>query len=572
MMCSSFLSLPLELLDVVAEKLDLADIKQLRLCCKRLGSSLESFTFHTISLRINCHNASSSSGIRKLQYLATQRHSGPSRMTKNLIIDCLAPDYDPTFEAESYVNGEWVANVPPKDLPQAIISRKQMKLYLFYALKSLKNLRSISWNIHQYDEQWVQCTVMNAIQTLPNLRSVRIEVDWARIPLPLHRLRGLRDITIIDSTIPSNSGNIYETYQNLGKMLARSPGLVGLNIQRGGYDCTHVDTSASLHHLLRCYPSSQTPLRLKHLVMNRMFVKLDAITLPHLHYLKSLDLSNVLEPHHITNIEHLTVDSKICSSCTQLHGSQKLVGSSVDGIWDALTNLGIELEVLKVRKVTQSLLNYLESYSGIKRLHILSSAHPTSPTEYDALASRFFGTSLGMHIRTIEKLDIEAANEGLWCFGPHNMSVIASCTALVFLGIPICSIHLQTFSCDDKPVLGSEDGAFDPIASLYDTITIHLVKINTLKVSVPLSIDRFEGYWCGYSVSRQFSWVCDTVAERLCAFSNDKPCYPPSCLPDIQIGDKTCKEKRLAPFATVRSVPAVDGAVQFRQAFCYKET
>lgn len=312
---------------------------------------------------------------------------------------------------------------------------------------------------------------MNALESLQSLRSVRIELDWARIPLPLHRLRNIHDITIIDSKPSTDSGNAYEIYRNLGKMISRSPRLIGIDIQRGDYDSAHADISASLHQLFWCYPTSRVPLRLNRLVMGRMFVKLDRLTLPHFHHLKSLDLSHMLEPYHMPNINpEYTYDGPFSSPCTQLHASQNLVGSSIDDIWLALTDLSVELEVIKVRKVTMGLLSYLETYCGVKKLHALSSSSSTTPAECDELASRFFGTSLGRHAQTIDALDIEAVNDGLWCFGSHNMTVIASCTNLLSLGITMSSLLLKASLCDAEPTLGSEPplqvDKFDPIVGV----------------------------------------------------------------------------------------------------------
>lgn len=108
-----------------------------------------------------------------------------------------------------------------------------------------------------------------------------------------------------------------------------------------------------------------------------------------------------------------------------------------DAMWTALKSSGIQLEelVLGENTMTASLVDYLSSFSGLKklRLNLICSTAPK------AAAALFWSTTIPKHADTLEDFGVFAAEEGEWCFLPHNQSSFVRCTQLEFLGLSIAN-------------------------------------------------------------------------------------------------------------------------------------
>jgi hypothetical protein len=102
-------------------------------------------------------------------------------------------------------------------------------------------------------------------------------------------------------------------------------------------------------------------------------------------------------------------------------------------MWMALKAYGVQLEELHVGAgtMTASLIDYLSTLSGLKILwlNLVSSTLPTGT------AAEFWSTVFPSHINTLEQFVLYAAEEGEWCFFPHNHSLITKCARLKALGL-----------------------------------------------------------------------------------------------------------------------------------------
>ncbi|KAF8968535.1 hypothetical protein BDZ97DRAFT_1755206 [Flammula alnicola] len=518
------LSLAPELIQTIGSILCSDDIKHLRLACKQLSEILESVILDKITFNINKSTLPAS--ISQIRSLAAGRSPGASRTTSHLTLVCFAPRYDP--QDESYWDGEMVENPKPLDTPEVLEAERRMKKYLFDAVVSLKNVSTVRWHTHCKDDEWVQNTIMKALRSLPKLQNLSIGLTFLKIALPLQRLQTLREITITDKNCSSGEGPNYETYSNLGKLIARNSFITSIHIERQDYDSQHTDPSASFHHLFWCYPKDAAPLRLRRLVLRRMLIKLDNITLPHLRHLTALDVSSMLEPyepdpHPSDSDSPFSTESR---TEEELLEKQRAVGSNISDIWDTLMVFGIYLEEITLTKITPSFLEYLECYSGLKKLTFTSSGF-NNATKSDKCATRFFGTPLTKHVRTLEKLNINAEFEGLWCFGDHNMAVIMQCHALRVLGIRIFGEGLQ----NKKSPTGAEEE--NAVVLLIDNVSCYLPFLEHLTIS-PSTPEMFRGDWCGTSSAAYCSCVQAAIVEQLGTYS-----APPACrrLPKVSVNN-----------------------------------
>ena len=155
--------------------------------------------------------------------------------------------------------------------------------------------------------------------------------------------------------------------------------------------------------------SKNTPAsRLRRLCLHDCFVRIDKFTLPHLHQLTSLEL--------------------ICMQHRYSGEDLDYYGYPRD-IWSTFIGSGIQLEELVHNTTTNSLIDYLSSYSGLKKLKLTVSLFTDAPSS-DEAATRFFDNVLSRHVETLESLSLEAYYEGEWCFTLRNAGLISQCTKL----------------------------------------------------------------------------------------------------------------------------------------------
>ncbi|KAJ7115090.1 hypothetical protein C8R43DRAFT_125038 [Mycena crocata] len=89
----------------------------------------------------------------------------------------------------------------------------------------------------------------------------------------------------------------------------------------------------------------------------------------------------------------------------------------LDGICSELQASNIQLKELSATDATNSLLRYLNSYSGLEHLVL-------SRPDRDELAKTFFDTVLPQHADSLRTLSCRTGYEGPWCLGPHNIERI----------------------------------------------------------------------------------------------------------------------------------------------------
>ncbi|KAF8152366.1 hypothetical protein B0H34DRAFT_114298 [Crassisporium funariophilum] len=468
---SLLLALAPELMSIIIEELDMKDIKGLRLTCKQLSGLLAARVFRLFSINLDKNKIQED--ISKLRTLATEACAVSSE-TVELNIASLSPGRDPQY---GFAAGEqWIGVTEPKDSLEVTVAEEDMKVYLYDALSSLKSVRTVRWDPCVKDKAWIFNTVLDALRTLPNLRSLHININHCNAELRLDKLIGLQEISL-RGTKTQYYGQIMEHFS---RMIANSPQLTSIVIASYYKHPSLLSTTKSLHHLFQYYPQDAKPLRLRSLSLETYCIPFDQITMPHLKYLTSLTLKNIFDTSGGSSL-HLAQGTQNSESNPN---EEERFGSTQNEIWSMLAQAAIQLEEICVDQVVSNFLKYLESYSGLRKLKLRIGR---LGRHSDQIASHFYESALNNHLTSLEKLDIVPRYEGLWCFGAHNQTLISKCTKIKELHM--CVISPQIMSEADT----QEPSTTDVIKLFIDTVAICIPRIENFTISASRQQETRKG-------------------------------------------------------------------------------
>jgi hypothetical protein len=192
---------------------------------------------------------------------------------------------------------------------------------------------------------------------------------------------------------------------------------------------------------------SETPdsafLNITHLSLSGMFVGLDATLIPHLRSLISLHIENISSPQ-----DHAL-------------GNPGPSGN----VWSSLRVENIHLQEIVTDDVRLALIEYLTSFSGLRRLRLTQASwYRMTPLESDQLAIKFYGRALPNHVHSLESLEINASYEGNWSFASHCSSILKQCACLTSLKLSINSKDIEEEKDEDDnddDEDGNDDGDKD---------------------------------------------------------------------------------------------------------------
>ncbi|EDQ99658.1 uncharacterized protein LACBIDRAFT_334796 [Laccaria bicolor S238N-H82] len=467
-------SLAPELIQQIGTELG-KDVTKLRLVCKRMSAVLESHILRSISINITKNRLDT--GISQLTTLATQSSDSASATFK-LHVRNLCPSMDPSDHSARYVFDsdirKWLEKAPSPDPPDVKIAEEKMLAMLHVAIASLSNLQSLKWNVGQHDSKWTPAAVVDAMKTLPSLKSLELVLEDVVAGLQLDSLRNLESIKIFG---PSHYC-FRDIMEPLTLLIANSPNLHTIHV---GPTYSYGDGPATtLHRLVKFCPSDRV-LPLKDLGLRSLFVKLDNITVPHLRHLTSLTLLNVRTAK--SDSDALSIDNGEISH--------------PDEIWVTLKAINVHLNETDVDDSCAAFLDYISSYSGLKRLR-LAPNNFSAREDSDLAANCFYGSSLGRHVNSLEELSVRPPFEGEWCFGDRALLVISQCRKLKLL--------------EGSLVSGSfKEPADDAVKSLID-LTTQVPRLKKLIIN-PSNLECFRWARCGNPAMSHFQWVNTQVSR-----------------------------------------------------------
>ncbi|KAF8152268.1 hypothetical protein B0H34DRAFT_810264 [Crassisporium funariophilum] len=370
--------------------------------------------------------------------------------------------------------------------------------------------------------------VMEALKTLPNLQSLDVNLHDSKVALRFDLLTGLRKLSISGTGDP-----FYEqTFDNIAKMVAKSPQLASIVIasSRSLPPCKPMLKSQSLHQFFQYYPHDAPPLRLRRLaILTTYLVRFDEMTMPHLMYLTSLSLLNILD----TTDTRPRYSNGEDEDGEEIKKEQRKYGSSPKELWSMLTKSGVRLEEINIDDVASTFLEYLGSYSGLRKLRMSTEGFSESAYS-DQLASQFYQIILRNHAHSLEELSINAFYEGLWCFGIHNQESISRCVKLKQLAMCMVSHRLAPIKEIAQGAQDVPDPASDDITLLLDTVALCVPGLETLHMSAT-NAEKFRGALCGNSSMFHLHQVNRLIAANVRKYRSDSSIQN---LPNIKAGPR----------------------------------
>jgi len=289
------------------------------------------------------------------------------------------------------------------------------------------------------DPEWAVLQVFDALASLPFLNDLYLHC-WSA-PDPSLQLRWLPHLENLTLTCASWLGDYHNhsTIIPIAKLIGWSqPKLTTLSIIA---DHRHINdqNAPNLNDFLSETSKSSMFLNVTHLSLKGLFVKLDATLLPHLRSLISLTTEGIFSPRD------------------QVSGNQG-AGISPGSVWSVLRSEKIHLQEIFTDDVQPALIEYLTSFSGVRRLRLIrASSYCTLPLVSDQLAIKFYERALQNHVHSLDSLEIDAYYEGCWCFANHCSGIIKKCTRLTFLELPIKSEDMAEEKDDKEDSSASGD-------------------------------------------------------------------------------------------------------------------
>lgn len=299
------------------------------------------------------------------------------------------------------------------------------------------------WHIGPNDPEWAKISVMDSLASLPYLTTLRLSLGGGSAEsLKLESLSNMRKITISGQC----SDYRHDILAGLSTLISNSPDLDFLDVS---YKMIRGSGNTEYPSLLDLFSqtSPETPLTLSHLSLSGYCIRLDAETTPHLRSLQSLSLHNVVDGRSFRFQD--TTDEDVLA---ELVAQMARCCSSVDDVWNTLKEERIYLKEIVTDSVNEALLDYLASYSGLKKLQLKCTTRGDSSVSSDKLALQFYAEVLPKHADSLQSLDISPEYEGKWCFGRHNERSLRLCTKLEELKIHIHSRDINRAKQQDVVV------------------------------------------------------------------------------------------------------------------------
>jgi hypothetical protein len=256
-----------------------------------------------------------------------------------------------------------------------------LRVHLPTAISALKNMTCFRWVISGDDPAWLVESVMQAVACLPNLTELDV---WASYtcrapPIPLGVFGNLSKLSVkwdsYDDVLISQ----------IATVIANSPHLKSLSVDNQVYQSDDAFALCKLFEKL----SVKNPLRLEHLDIRHIDATVDQIVLPHLTHLTSFRSRLVLDD--------FPVAQRVWTSF--LVNNVRLSDVEIEGV------------------VTEEMMLYLSSFSGLKRL-VLHELNTDSDMITENTKNMLFTEVLPKHVNSLQTLDIMGYNEDEWVNPP----------------------------------------------------------------------------------------------------------------------------------------------------------
>ncbi|PPQ80110.1 hypothetical protein CVT25_001478 [Psilocybe cyanescens] len=372
-----------------------ADLSQLRLVSRPFKAAADPFLFSEIVfdfIRRPLHGV-----IEQLNDLALQRTSA-YRYIRTLKIE----------STEVQLSGP--------------IAQGKYGFLLMHALKSLRNVRSIRWTLDRFEGIY---TVLDGIVDLPHLEELYFEFStlptlWQTTDMIV--LRRFAHLQVVSFRGRNLSSPLAASFiQQLRRINAANQSLRGLEIDFTDMlaDEETYPGFCILHEIVKDVPRA-TPLKLRHLRVQGWNFRLDSITVPHLQCLSSLNISSM----------------KDTGPDQQAH------------VWHGMIKANIHLRKISTGVVSQPLIHYLTSYTGLEHLTITSRKmryeFVDDSDASEVLWAELCQSALPAHKSTLKAFQMLDRSEVRHCMSLDTIAAIRACEKLESLTITVKVDELES--------------------------------------------------------------------------------------------------------------------------------
>ncbi|KAJ3514288.1 hypothetical protein NLJ89_g2456 [Agrocybe chaxingu] len=363
-------------------RLRTSTLGEYRLVCKAFNATVEPIQFATLVFDFHPWQAENLTSAAKHLKLIAEGESPASYSTQSLQISCLDPYWRGPLGALNGYPGSWNRDLSVTDGSKRADQVSQMvSKYLAKAIASLEILRRVE---------------------LEELRLTFSDGSFSEDIFSLSKITGLRKLSIYLPRL-NDPADYMRLATTCNEIILGNPSLDRLTIVGPQEQIV----SMTFHHFLGRFDVA-SPLKLLHLRLQNVMLELDAITLPQLSSLTSLDLRN--SRHNLD-----------------------------DEAWGLFLSAGIRLVSLSIDIFTRPLLGYLSSFSGLLRLTI-QDRHKIPACDD---ANYLFLTVIPLHKESLKELY-------LFCTFPCDLSLdwlkgnpLAICPNLTHFGVSLPSDTIE---------------------------------------------------------------------------------------------------------------------------------
>ncbi|THU84370.1 hypothetical protein K435DRAFT_971175 [Dendrothele bispora CBS 962.96] len=379
---SIILSLPPEILQDIAfqlaEDIRHENVRNLRVVNHHFCRAYDPVFFHTTTIDLGLPAPF-------LEQLATENLK-PSQFSRRL--NFIQPTQIPGLV--SALDGE----VLPSDV--------YIRRYLSPALLSFETLSSLLWKIRDADPIWLHECLLETLSEShrSTLSSLQILIDGPInlaffdkiIPL-FQRLNHVRALDIRALNIAYSSGGVVKRLAR-STLAVNSQHLTSLRLNSGVPESLEPDELQDAFSDVSSDYDHRMPLT--HLNMSGWRLSELATVIPHFRSLRSL----------------------------------RITQNQPFDLWLALALEGVYLRDIAVRDVDDTLLEYLESYSGLVSFEVLCPGEGVYQLDHRALSAQFHDRILPKHHSSLEFLYFRTASDDGWYFRAEYGKALSRCKRL----------------------------------------------------------------------------------------------------------------------------------------------
>ena len=300
--------------------------------------------------------------------------------------------------------------------------------------------------MNEHDPYWARQSVSDALTSLQFLRNLKVILPGSVYDLTMNGLH-LNRLIHLEKIFVSGTCSDYDSIivSEVAGAIEKSPSLAHLEVHYPRDDPPPVEGFLAKR-------SSEMHLRFSHVSIADMGYNFRVPVKPHLHALRSLELTNTA-PYH--------------NPLESLMESRALMAK----IYKSLTDERILLTRIVIDDVFPTFLDYLSSYSGIlTEIHIICLYKPVPWGELDELAARFYAFILPNHIDTLEILDISPMFTCEWCFHPKKYSLFSQAKCLRSLSISFAFADFSVANPNLPADHTLDDVVRDPSSGISDSL------------------------------------------------------------------------------------------------------